>query len=138
MTRILLLLLAAMTVFAADDPWAKVRGLKSGTELRIYKKGSPQPVLAKMDQLTDENLVVLVKTEQIAIARDQIDRVDYRPAKPRVSTETKTTTTDPDTRPAPPGYGSRTPGTSTSTSVGVGSRPDFEEVYRRPTPPPKK
>src|SRR5260370_28626713 len=138
MTGILRFCLGGMTVFAADDPWAKVRGLKSGTELRIYKKGSPQPVLAKMDQLTDENLVVLVKTEQIAIARDQIDRVDYRPAKPRVSTETKTSTTDPDTRPAPPGYGSRTPGTSTSTSMGVGSRPDFEEIYRRPTPPPKK
>jgi hypothetical protein len=81
---------------------------------------------------------VVVKTEQIAIARDLIDRVDYRPVKSRVNAETKTQTTDPDTRPAPPGYGSRTPGTSTSTSVGVTSKPDFEEIYRRPTHPPKK
>ena len=138
MSKILFLLLAAATVFAADDPWAKVRDLKSGTELRIYKKGSPQPVLAKMDQLTEENLVVVVKTEQVDIARDQIDRVDYRPVKSRVTTETKTKTTDPDYRPAPPGFESRTPGTSTSTSVGVGSKPDFEEIYHRPTPPPKK
>jgi len=138
MSRILFLLLAAMTVFAADDPWAKVRDPKTGAELRIYKKGSTQPVLAKMDQLTDENLIVVVKAEQIAIARDRIDRVEYRPVRPRVTSETKTTTTDPDTTPGPPGHGSATPGTSTSTTYGVGSRPDFEVIYRRPTPPPKK
>jgi len=136
MSRAVFFLLAAMTVFAADDPWAKVRDLKGGTELRIYKRGTAPPVLAKMDQLTGENLIVVVKTEQIAIARDQIDRVDYRPVKSRVTAETKTQTTDPDTRPGP--YGSRSPGTSTSTNVGVASKPDFEEIYRRPTPPPKK
>lgn len=127
-----------MTVFAADDPWAKVRDLKTGAELRVYKRGSAQPVLAKMDQLTDENLIVVVKAEQVAIARDQIDRVEYRPVKPRVTSETKTKTIDPDTTPGPPGHGSATPGTSTSTTYGLGSRPDFEVIYRRPTPPPKK
>lgn len=130
--------LAAAAVFAADDPWTKVRDLKSGAELRIYKRGSAQPLLARMDQLTNENLIVVVKTEQVAIARDQIDRVDYRPAKPRITTETKTKTTETDTTPGPPGHGSRTPGTSSSTSFGVSSKPDFEEIYRRPSLPPKK
>ena len=88
MFRILLLLLAAASAMAADDPWVKVRDLKSGAELRVYKKGSPQPVLAKMDQLTDENLIVVVKTEQVAIAREQIDRIDYRPAKSRITCRT--------------------------------------------------
>ena len=134
MSRMLCLFLAGAALFAADDPWAKVRDLKSGTELRIYKRGTPQPVLAKMDQLTGENLIVVVKTEQVAIARDQIDRVDYRPVKPRITTETKTKTTEPDTTPGPPGHGSRTPGTSSSTSFGVSSKPDFEEIYRRPSP----
>ena len=135
-TRLLFVLLAASALFAADDPWNKVRELKSGTELRIYKKGSAQPVLARMDQLTDDNLLVVVKNGQVAIAKDQVDRVDYRPVKSRVNTETKSKTTDPDTTPGP--YGTRTPGSSTSTNVGISSKPDFEEIYRRPSPAPKK
>src|SRR5579863_6245112 len=97
MSKFFLLLLAAMTAFAADDPWAKVRDLKGGTELRIYKRGIPQPVLAKSADVTDDNLIVVVKNEQVAIPKDQIDRIDYRP-KPgsRLTTETKSKPTDPD------------------------------------------
>ena len=40
MRRVLLFAVACLTVFAADDPWDKVRELKSGTELRILKRGS--------------------------------------------------------------------------------------------------
>ena len=138
MSKVLFLFLAAVTAFAADDPWAKVRELKSGTELRIYKKSVALPVLAKSYELTDDNLVVVVKNEQMAIPRDQIDRIDYRPAKSRLTTETKTKTTDPDTTPGPPGHGSITPGTSTATSIGIGSKPDFEQIYKRPVAPPKK
>lgn len=135
----LLFLLAAMTAFTADDPWAKVRDLKGGTELRIYKKGTAQPVLAKSDDVTGDNLIVVVKNEQVAIPKDQIDRIDYRP-KPgsRLTTETKSKPTDPDYTPGPPTRGPAVPGTSTSTSVGIGSKPDFELIYKRPTPPPKK
>jgi hypothetical protein len=140
MSRVLFFLLAAITAFAADDPWAKVRELKSGTELRVYKKGTPQPVLAKSDDVTDDNLLVVVKNEQVAIPKDQIDRIDYRPTKPggRLTTETKTKTTEPDTTPKPPGFGSTVPGSSTSTSVGIGSKPDFELIYKRPTTPAAK
>jgi hypothetical protein len=138
MSKILLLILAVGTVFAADDPWGKVRELKGGTELRIYKKGVPQPILAKSDDVTDENLIVVIKNEQVAIAKEMVDRIDYRPYKPRITKETKSTTTDPDTTPGPPGHGSNVPGTSTSTSVGIGSRPDFEMIYKRPVAPPKK
>jgi hypothetical protein len=136
MAKLMILLLAAAAAFAADDPWAKVRELKGGTELRIYKKGTAQPVLAKSDELTDDNLVVVVKNAQVAIPRDQIDRIDYRPYKSRVTTETKSKTTEPDTTPGPPGHGSTVPGTSTSTNVGIGSKPDFEEIYRRPVGQP--
>ncbi len=130
------LLLAATAAFAADDAWSKVKELKSGTELRVFKKGSIQPILAKSDDVTEENLLIIVKNEETAIPKDQVDRVDYRPSKARVTTETKTKTTDPDTTPGPPGHGSLTPGSSTSTSVGIGSKPDFETIYRRPSPPP--
>jgi hypothetical protein len=139
MSKLLFLVLAAATAFAADDPWAKVKDLKSGTELRIYKKGTTQPVLAKSDDVTEDNLVVVVKNEQMAIAKDLIDRIDYRPIKgSRVTTETKSKQTDPDTTPGPPGHGSLVPGNSTSTNVSMGSKPEFELIYKRPLPPPKK
>src|SRR5439155_23182426 len=126
--------LAAVALVAADDPWAKVKDLKSGTELRVFKKGSAQPVLAKMDELTDDNLVIVVKNEQVAIPREQVDRVDYRPpqTKSRLTADTKSKVSDPDTTPGPPGHGSRTPTTSSSTGLNVGSKPDFETIYRRP------
>jgi hypothetical protein len=141
MSRLLLIALAAATAFAADDPWAKVKELKTGTEVRIFKKGSMQPVLAQMDELTDENLLVILKKEQAAIPREQIDRIDARPSQPggRVKVNSETKTTEPDTRPGPPGHGSQTPGTSTTSGLSIGSKPDFETIYRRPSPrPPQK
>lgn len=139
MSRTLLIFVTALAAFAADDPWAKVKDLKGGTELRVWKKGSAQPISAKMDELTDENLVVVVKSEQVAIKKDLIDRVDYRPAGgSRMTVDSKTKTTDPDTRPAPPGYGSRTPGTTSSSGISFGSKPDFETAYKRPLTAPKK
>jgi len=139
LTTLLFVLLAGSAAFAADDPWTKVKDLKSGTELRIYKKGTAQPILAKSDDVTEDNLIVVVKNEQIAIAKDLVDRIDYRTNKGgRITTETKSRQTDPDSTPQPPGHGSDVPGTSTSTSVGIGSKPDFEMIYKRPAAPPKK
>ena len=134
MRGIILLLLTGLVAFGADDPWSKVKTLKTGAELRIYKKGSTQPVLALMDELTDDNLVVVVKKTQTAIPRDQIDRIEARPAAG--SRITKETTTK-DTSKGPQGD-PEVPGTSTSTSISVGSKPDFETVYRRPIGAPKK
>src|ERR1039457_7074597 len=80
MRKLALFLGTALLAFGADDPWAKVKELKTGAELRVYKKGAAQPLLVKMDELTGDNLVVIDKKAQTAIARDQIDRVDYRPS----------------------------------------------------------
>jgi len=139
--KILLMLLAAIAVWAADDDWAKVKALKTGTEIRVFKKGSMQPVMALMDELTDDNLIVLVKKTQTAIARDQIDRIDARPAGgSRVTKETTTKETYPDAKSAGPSPNKSpdVPGTTTSTNVTIGSKPDFETVYRRPIGAPKK
>jgi hypothetical protein len=145
MRKLWLPLCLALALFGAEDPWAKVKELKTGTELRVYKKGSAQPLLVKMDELTDENLVVINKNEQTAIARDLIDRIDYRPTgKSRVTRESKTTTTDAtgDPKaviPGPNPRGGGGPTTSSSSGLSIGSKPDFETAYRRPTgaPPPK-
>jgi len=139
MIRLLFVFMAAAAAFAADDPWVRVKDLKSGTELRIYKRGTAQPILAKSDDVTDDNLIVVVRNEEIAIARDVVDRIDYRPNKgSRVTSETKSGQTDPDPVPAPLGRESAVPGTSSSTSLSVGSKPGFELLYKRPTAPSKK
>jgi hypothetical protein len=140
MRKLLLVVFTAVLTFAADDPWAKVKDLKTGTELRVYKKGTSQPLLVKMDEVTDENLVVVNKKEQIAVPKDQIDRVDYRPVKPRVTKETRTTSNGGETTPpaAGPNQNAVGPSTSTSTNVSFGSKADFETIYRRPPGAPKK
>lgn len=138
MWKFILFLCTALAAFGADDPWAKLKELKTGTELRVYKKGASQPLLVKMDELTDDNLVVINKNEQTAIARDQIDRVDYRPSgKSRVTKESTSkvndATNDPKSGIPNPSPGAPGPSTSTSNTVSIGSKPDFEVIYRRPT-----
>jgi len=145
MRKLAFLFCTALVAFAADDPWAKVKELKTGTELRVYKKGAAQPLLVQMDELTDDNLVVIDKKRQTAIGRDQIDRVDYRPSgKSRVTKETTAKVNDGvgDPKaviPGPRQQGNPGPSTSTSSNVSIGSKPDFETIYRRSTGgPPKK
>jgi hypothetical protein len=142
MRKLLVFILAAASAFGADDAWSKVKALKTGAEIRVYKKGSAQPVLALMDELTDENLVVIIKKTQTAIPRDQIDRIDARPVQTgsRVKSETTTKETFPDAKSAEPSprKGPDVPGTSTSTNVTIGPKPDFETVYRRPAGAPKR
>ena len=136
MRALLFLIVAGAVAFGAEDEWAKVKALKTGAEIRVFKKGSMQPVMAQMDELTDENLVVLVKKTQTAIPKDQIDRIDARPsAGSRVTKETTTKETYPDPKSA---SGPEVPGATTSTNVSIGSKPDFEMVYRRPIGAPKK
>ncbi|MDQ6663917.1 MAG: hypothetical protein M3Z23_05950 [Acidobacteriota bacterium] len=140
MLKFLLIVSAAALAFLADDGWTKVRELKTGTELRVVKKGAKQPVLAKMDEATDENLIVILKNEQLAIAKSDIDRIDYRPSKSgRVTKETKTKTELPGDK-GPilgRGYGKNGPTTTTSTGVSIGPKPDFETVYQRASPASK-
>jgi len=135
---LLLLLCAAALAFGADDPWAKIKELKSGTELHVFKRGATQFLTVKMDELTDENLVVINKNVQLAIPRDQIERIDARPnGRARTVTNTQTAeqnaATDP--RTAIPGP-NQPPGAvhaqTTTTASGVTwTKQDFETIYRR-------
>ncbi len=136
MRRILFFFLSAAVALGAEDAWTKVRDLKSGTEIRVYKKGAAAPVVGKIDELTGDNLVIVLKNEQVAIPRDQIDRVDARPPGGRVTKESKTTVADPDASPRP--QERTTPGESTTSNVTIHGKPDFETIYRRATGAPKK
>ena|SRR5271165_1050956 len=137
MNRLAASLLVALTVFAADDPWTKVKEIDSGSELRIFKKGMTKPILAKMDEATDDSLRVVVKNEQVSIRRNDIDQIDAR-AKggPRVVRETKTKVDDPNTKAAPPAspHAAQVPGMSSSSNVTFGAKADFETIYRRGRP----
>ncbi len=135
MSRIVLFLLAAALAMAAEDAWSKVQHLKTGTELRVYKSGAKQPISAKMDDVSDDALIVILKNEQIAIPKEEIERIDYRPPAggSRVTKESKTDANAPDTEPVGPrpAHGANVPGTSSSSSIGMQSKPGFETIYRR-------
>ena len=142
MRRLLFLLLAAASAaVGADDPWIAVTKLGSGSEIRVIKRGSPQPVIGKFDEANDERVVLVVKNQQMAIPKDQIDRLDARPTGgSRAKMETKTTVEDPQAAKEPPVGMDGHPGasnTSSSTSVSFGQKPDFQTVYRRPLGTPK-
>ena len=140
MRAALVLLLTVAGLFAADDPWGKVKDLKTGSDIRVFRKGSVKAVLGTFDQATDDNLILVVKNEEIAIPRDEVERLDARP-KEGGTPPTKTTTTvdkGPEGQaPSPQGHPAG-PSTSTNTSYSFGSKPDFQTVYRKPPPMPKK
>ncbi|MGO9230545.1 MAG: hypothetical protein ACLQKA_15245 [Bryobacteraceae bacterium] len=140
MRGIAIVLLAAVTAFAADDPWTKVRDLKSGTELRIFKRGGLHPIIAKMEEANPDALIIVVKNEELAIPRDQIDRIDFRPVKAsRVTRESRESAEGPDAKAAAEAT-NNVPGetVSTTTSYVIGGQPDYQTIYRRPPPPAKK
>jgi len=144
MLRGILLLIPVLAAFAADtdDPWKKVRDLKTGTEVRIIKVGAASLINAKFAELTDDNLVVIVKNEQVAIPKDKIARIDSTPQKGYLTTETKTTTaSDGPTRTKPnPPSGVPSSSTSYSTGVAITEKAAFETIYRKgpPATPGKK
>jgi len=83
-----------------------------------------------MSELTDDNLIVIVKKTETAIPRDQIDRIEARPSSGNRTTK-ETTTKDaigPDGSPT----------SSVSTGYSMGGKPGFETVYRRPNVAPRK
>jgi hypothetical protein len=146
MRKLLVMSLLAGLASAADDPWAKVRELKSGSELKLWKKGASQPVDAVYDQLTEEKLLVVMKNEQVAIPLEGVDRIDARPStkgtKPKAESTVSRDVERPERAAAPPRSmregqpGAPTMSSSTSMSWG---KPGFETVYRRgPSAPAKK
>ena len=135
MWRRLSALFVAASLCGADDPWKKVQEIPSGAEVRIFKKVSRTPILAKMDEVNQERIVVVVKNEQTAIPKEEIDRVDARPVQKgsRVVRESTVQTNQPDKEAGRPGASKGAPGPSQSVSSGVsiGGKPDFVTVYRR-------
>lgn len=146
MLKLILCAVSAISAVVADDGWTKVMELKSGSELRIIKRSAKQPLLAKMDEANSERVVVVLKNEQVAIPKEEIDRLEARPGQTgsRVKAESKTKTSLPGESTAagdrigPGGGGGGRPNTSYSSGVSIGSKPDFETIYRRSAGIPDK
>lgn len=122
--------------FAADDPWAKVIALKSGSEVRILKSGDKQPVTAQFSEADEERLIVVVKNTQLAIAKADVEKLEAKPPSgKRVKTEQNNAAVDPNvelSKPKVPVPGSRaTPALQSATSGVTYTRPGFELVYRK-------
>jgi hypothetical protein len=134
MARIALILLAALTLFGADNPWLKVQQLPNRSELRIYRKGEKSPMNAVLADTSGDAIVVVAKDKQLTVHKDEIDRLDARsPAKsskPQVTTTSKQT--DPDYTPQPgPGH-TAVPGDSSSSNLSFGgNKGEFKTVYTR-------
>ena len=139
MSKSLLVLLAFLGVAFADNSWWKVRQIKSGYEVRIFKTNSKQPLIAMFDEATEDNIIVVVKNEQFAIPKADVDRVDARPPRTGLKGTKETRTSVKDPTPLPRTAEERAgPSSSVTTTYGIGSRPDFETVYRRmPAAPPE-
>lgn len=128
-----LLLAFAAALPGADEAWAKLQNLKSGTELRVFKKDLKQPVAALFADSTDTSLIVVVKNKQLAILKDDIDRIDYRPGKGKTKVTSTAKTNDPDVNKKTP-LDSDVPTQSYSTSISRDT-PGFETVYERSRSP---
>ena len=133
MVRSLLLLLAAATatLFAADDPWTKVKELKSGTDIAVFRKGATKPLEAKLDEARDDVLVIVVKKEQTAIPKEEIDRLDFRPKGRKTTSEIQKGVKVPDgTPPIGMNHGPNTPQDGWTSGVTF-TKPGYETIYRR-------
>ena len=127
----MLALLLTLTFLSQERPWDKVRAVESGTEVRVFKRNVKLPVVAKLDEATEDNLILLIEDQQVAIRRAEIDRIDRRPHQvSRVTHErrgVRTATAQGNTVSAAVANAART------QTLTIRSKSPFEFLYRRPT-----
>lgn len=140
MFRILLLLVPVFMALGADDPWAKVSELKRGTQVWVYKTGAKQALAGTLDETREQSLVVILKNQQVAIPKDEIDRVAIRPTKTRVTAESRTKTSDPTAkeRDLDPEQGPGKPTQTTAGGIRLHPGSALQTIYQRQAETPKK
>lgn len=133
MRGILCVLIMVSVAAAAEDGWGKVRELKSGTELRITKREAKQPLQAKLDEALEDKLLVVIKDEQVAIAKDDIERLEYRPSGARPVTAESRTSSGVETKGATPSAPHTRPGPtgSSTSSLTIGGKPGWQLLYQK-------
>ena len=66
MLKIAAVLVVLTAAWGADDPWQKAKQLAIGSDIRIYKLGSTEPVSGKMAGVGEGKVQLIVKKDQIA------------------------------------------------------------------------
>lgn len=141
MVRTLLFLFAAIAAASGDeDPWTKVRKMESGSDVRVYRSGKKKPVEGKFEQASAESVVVLLKNAQVSIPREQVERVDWRPARNGggVAMETGRHVGTREAAATGRSKDSNLPPRSTVTGIKIRPWVSYETIYRRAEAPPKK
>lgn len=87
---------------------------------------------AKLDEVGDDVLVIVVKNEQTAIPKEEIDRLDFRPKGRKTTSEIRKGAKVPDrTPPLGMNRGPNVPQDGWSSGVTF-TKPGYETIYRRP------
>ncbi len=134
MVRTLLFLFAAaLAATGGEDPWMKVRKLESGSEVRVYKTGARKPVEGRFQQASAESVVVLLKNAQVSIPREQVERLEWRPAQSGSGVAMKAEKHTGSREEAATGRSKNSTLPPRSTAAGIKIRPwvGYETIYRR-------
>ena len=116
---------------AQDDPWARMRALVSGVDLRITTDQA-KPALFKLEAVREDAVIVIRKNEMIALPRAGIIKIELRMPGALKRTQAHAQTRVPNT---PDGR----PNKTTSAGITVHSRDgDYLIIYRRGDPPSKR
>src|SRR5262249_55001803 len=107
-----------------------------------FAKAPNNPLWPGSNEANEHRMVIVVKNQQVAVPRDEIDRIDYRAPNSgtKATKETRTKRADPNAgasrvgMPSEQGKVNVPGGGSSSTAVTFGSKGEFETVYRRPEP----
>ena len=96
MKVILVGLVLSFYSFAAGDGWSKVKALKSGTEIRVFQAGIKEALVGRIDEADEERLVLVLKNEQRAVFKADIERLEARSSGARpVTKSTNVKSEDP-------------------------------------------
>jgi len=121
----------ALGALAQDDPWAKVRQLVNGVEVRVTAD-KIKTATYTLDSVREDALVLIRGNTQLAILRPDIEKIELKLPKTHDRAKASTKTEYPQT---PDGRVNKT------TTGGVTIRtndPDYMLVYRRADPPAKR
>ncbi len=121
MIRTLIVLIGALAAFGADDGWKKVQELKSGVDVRVFKKGASEALLAQFYEADGDKITIIIKKEQVAIRKTDVTRIEARSRLiKRETTKEAKQTYDPN----------KGPSSSWGTSYSL-DKPPFDLVYTR-------
>ena len=128
----LLLATAAHAQSTADpDPWAKVRALLSGVDLRVSTDGA-RPGIYKLDSVREDALILIRKNEQLSIQRADIKKIELQMPDALKHTQARVKSEFPRT---PDGRVNKT----TTGGIVLQTRDgDYLLIYRRPDRPGKR